>query len=536
MDITNDMMLDALCLAAYSDTEDTRILLHQVLQIYQDTKKKNHDSVNLDLEVIFNIIDDIAKADVDLNRKSEVNRIILRIKQSPIAEKDPTFLTSVIEILNEDPANIKPSRIRGLTRKLQQWIVLTKSRQQAQQLLMKCSRYNPTDDVTNDVLINDVAEYARTLLAIQDNASGASETIDVVDMTNPNSIKKALKIYKEKRQSSVFKTGLKQLNLMLSNGGFLRGEFAAFAASSHNFKSGMLMKCARWFCTKSNIPVPQGLTPAVVMISLENEMPENTMDLLKEAYVDIYRQPIPEGISEDELVDRISEYYSQKNIKFIMYRFDENFGFSDFVKLMTGLKNRGMCVIATVIDYITLMRLEGDDKDNQPKRLQKLGQHFANYAKRNDMLILSGLQLNSAADELNASGKTNIVKQYNAFHLSDCKGLIKELDILIFMYIEENQDGVPFLTLAWRKHRGCKRPPKAHQYAAYRFHPIMGILEDEDTEYDFNRTDIYSDDLPSEEEATALFDGIRAQDKAAQVEEKAQEEELEPQDEYEFGV
>jgi hypothetical protein len=32
-----------------------------------------------------------------------------------------------------------------------------------------------------------------------------------------------------------------------------------------------------------------------------------------------------------------------------------------------------------------------------------------------------------------------------------------------------------------------------------------------------------------------LFDGIRAQDKVIQQEDKAQEEELEPQDEYEFG-
>ena len=63
----------------------------------------------------------------------------------------------------------------------------------------------------------------------------------------------------------------------------------------------------------------------------------------------------------------------------------------------------------------------------------------------------------------------------------------------------------------------------------------MGILEDEGTDMEFHRDDIYSDDLPTEEEATALFDGIRAQDKAIQHEEKAQEEELEPQDEYEFG-
>ena len=31
---------------------------------------------------------------------------------------------------------------------------------QAQQLLIRCNKYNPIDDVSNDVLINDVAEYA----------------------------------------------------------------------------------------------------------------------------------------------------------------------------------------------------------------------------------------------------------------------------------------------------------------------------------------------------------------------------------------
>ena len=54
MQIDTDMMLDALCLAAYSDTDETKILLGQVLSIYQDLRKKNQDSIDLDLEVFFN--------------------------------------------------------------------------------------------------------------------------------------------------------------------------------------------------------------------------------------------------------------------------------------------------------------------------------------------------------------------------------------------------------------------------------------------------------------------------------------------------
>ena len=542
MQIDTNMMLDALCLAAYSDTDETRVLLTQVLTIYQDLKKKNPDVVNTDLEVFFNIIDDIVHADVDLGRKAEVNRIILQVKKSPIVEKDKTLLDSVIAILTEDPQNIKQSRIKKLTRKLRQWVVVAKSRMQAQQLLIRCNKYNPIDDVSNDVLINDVAEYARNLLTIQDATAGNSETIDSVDMTDPISLRKAMHVYKNKRTSSIFKTGLKQLNKMLGkNGGFMRGEFVAFAASSHNFKSGMLMKCARWCVTKSTIKVPQGTTPCVVFISLENEIPENTMDMLKEAYVDIYREAVPDDMPEEELIEKITDYYSQKNIKFLMYRFDENFGFSDFVKLQTQLKNRGYTVVASIIDYLTLMRLEGDEKENQAKRLQKLGNHFANFGKRNDQLIITGLQLNSAADELNASGKTNIVRMYKSYYLSDCKGLLRELDIIIYMYIEENQDGVPFLTLSWGKHRGETRPPKSEQYAAYRF-CSLGILEDEGTDLDLNRPDIYSDDLPSQEEAESLFGDTspikqeKEQQKSDAAQEKQLEEEaLEPVEEYDFG-
>jgi hypothetical protein len=130
---------------------------------------------------------------------------------------------------------------------------------------------------------------------------------------------------------------------------------------------------------------------------------------------------------------------------------------------------------------------------------------------------------------------------YKSYHLSDCKGLLRELDVLIFMYIEENQDGVPFLTLSWSKHRSCVRPPKNEQHAAYRF-CALGILEDEGTDLDLNRPDIYSDDLPTQEEAEALFGETspikqeKEQQKIDDAQEKQLEEDaLEPVEEYDFG-
>lgn len=507
--IDTDIVLDALCLAVYSDTEDTKLLLNEVSNIYKETKKKI-SSVDRDLDIFFEIINDAIKNGVDPTKKSEKSQIILKIKKSELGKSDKSIVDSVVDILSEDPATIKKTKIATLQKRLQQWIFVNKSKDLAKKIAMKCSTFSTSDDTVSDSVITDVLDYATKITAMEEHMVGSSETIDVVDMSNPKSVSKALTAFKKKRSEGVLKTGLKQLNRMLCpNGGFLRGEFAAFAASSHNFKSGMLMKCARWFCTKSDVTVPSGQTPCVVFISLENEMPENTVDMLKEAYIDIYRQPIPENMKQEELIQKITEYYSAKNIKLLMYRFDENFTFFDFVKLMNGLKQKSYCVIAAVIDYITLMQLEGDDRDNQAKRLQRLGEHFKNYAKRNNMLIVSGLQLNGFADELNSSGRTNVVRMYRPLHLSDCKGLMAELDILIFLRIEENQDGVPYLTGAWYKHRNGDRPSKENQYFAYRFSPILGLPEDEGTEYEFNKPDIYSDDTEDTEESnTDLFEAL----------------------------
>lgn len=504
-----DIVLDALCLAVYSDTEETKAILREICKIYKETKTKVA-SGDKDLDIFFEIINDAIRTGIDPTKKSEKSQIILKVKKSDLGKSDKTIIDSVVDILSEDPKTIKETKILALQRRLQQYIFIYKAKDKSRRISMKCQEFNPSDDVMNDAIISDVLNYANEIATMEQHMMGMAETIDEVDMTDPKSVSGSLQAFTKKRIDGVFKTGLKQLNRMLCpNYGFLRGEFGAFAASSHNFKTGMLLKMARWCCTRSVVKVSDGLKPIVVFISLENEVPDNTFDLIKAAYIDIYRQPIPENANQDELIKKIAEYYYSKQIKLIIYRYDENFTFLDFVKLIESKKKQGYCVVAAIIDYITLMKLEGDDKDNQAARFKRLGIHFKNYAKRNDMFICTGLQLNGLADELNSMKKTNTVRLYNPVHLSDCKGLVNELDILIFMKIETNQDDIPYLTGAWYKHRGGDRPPKECMSFAYRFHPLLGIPEDEDTEYDYHKPDIYSDNMLDEgTEQSELFAAV----------------------------
>lgn len=112
------------------------------------------------------------------------------------------------------------------------------------------------------------------------------------------------------------------------------------------------------------------------------------------AYVNAMRAEPPKDMPMREMAEQVARYFNSNGIKFIMMRKDENFGYSDFVKEMEELKRKGYEVVATIIDYITLMRVD-EDSDNPAKRLQKLMQKMYNYGQRNNCLMLHGLQLDS---------------------------------------------------------------------------------------------------------------------------------------------
>lgn len=493
--INVDFMLDAVCLAAFSKSDNAKETLKSILDIYTEAKKKRPELMekSKDMDVFFEIIQDIVSRDADLSKKAEINRIVVKLKKSDLAMKDPVIVDQLNSLLLNSE-EISDRRVTRLLHRMSNWVAMAKSMGLIQKMQKRGNQFDPMDDMTNDIILNDIAEYARDLVKSAEGGFGMSETIDNVDMTDPNALMKSLDNYRNKRKSNVFPTGLKALNRMLGEDrGFKRGESWAFAASSHNYKSQMLMNCARWCTVYGKVDVQPGMIPCVVLISLENEVPENANSMVISAYVNAMREEPPKDMPMREMAEQVARYFNSNGIKFIMMRKDENFGYSDFVKEMEELKRKGYEVVSCIIDYITLMRVE-EDSDNPAKRLQKLMQKMYNFGQRNNCLMLHGLQLDSRAEELNASGQSNIVKSYGAIHLGDCKGFRRELTGLIFMYIEKNMNEVPYLTLCWSKHRDEPPPPKEDRYCAYRFMgPVLGIMDDIYLDRDTSVSDIYSD-------------------------------------------
>ena len=90
--INTDFMLDAVCLAAFSKSDNSKETLGSILDIYMATKKKKPEILNKDLDVFFEIIQDIVTRDADLSKKAEINRIVVKLKKSDLAQKDPVIV------------------------------------------------------------------------------------------------------------------------------------------------------------------------------------------------------------------------------------------------------------------------------------------------------------------------------------------------------------------------------------------------------------------------------------------------------------
>ena len=479
--ITSGFMVDALSLAAFSHNEETKSLLGKLLEMYQIERKSDPDSLDKDMEVFWNIIGDIVNADARLDKKSEIRRVCLKVKNSPIGKSDPS-LVDTIEALLMDPDGLDVHRIEVLKSRIRQWISMCCINKDLKKVMFNCNKYNP-DDMTggNDEIFEKVLGGLREVITTAESVGGSSKTIDIVNMTDKSSLLKSMTAWKTRHEETCFPTGLQGLNRIVSRyGGYQRGKLYVYASLSHNYKSGILMDSARWLTTLTKVqPTSPGRRPCVLFISLENEVPENTLSMMKRAYTNAYHEAVPENMTDEQLIDVVKAYYEKNGSTLLMLRKDDQFGYSDLVGLVEELEQRGYDVFAVIIDYLTLMRVEAGE-DNLPKRIQRLAHSLHDFAAHTNRIVITAVQLSGEADILAASGQTNIVKRFSGGHLSDSKAVRREADTLIFIHIETSPvNDRPYLTFAWNKSRDENPPAKEDCYCAYPFiNEILGLVDD----------------------------------------------------------
>ena len=501
--ITTDFALDALCLACFSSSEESRLILGKIVEQYTAAKmKKNQVGVDTDMDVFIDIIQDLINSDTNLDKKTERNRIILKVKSSPLAQKDKMVAENVAEMLkNGVESGISKQKEDLLIKRLQNWALISATNDRLLEGLALCRKYIHTNETQNDLILMNMLDKASEITRVQDNIIGVAEASDELDFSSKRSMEVNDIRYNSNKKNNVIRCGLQGLNNLLgANKGFLRGELVGIGAPSYGGKTLTLMNIARWAAVLNKYELNDpSKKPMVIFVSLENSVSNNWHAMAKAAYVNANHRPLPEGISRDELIDLNYAYYNKLGNRLIMKKFEaQEFGFSDLLKMIAKYEMNGYEIVCIVIDYVALMKVDGNDKDNAAKDIEKLWQKLYDLAQTKDILIVSGIQLDSTADKLISSGVVCPVKMMSSASLSDCKGIKKPCSVLLFQLVETTDEG-SYMTWCIDKHRDANLPKKDERFVAYRFiNEDLGIMDDLGGK-DMSIRDIYGTSNQSEE-------------------------------------
>lgn len=471
------LVLDTLCLAIYSNTTDTMKIVKAVVELYAEAVRKgeifNDDSCRLYAD----ILQEISDHDLDTENEAEISTLLLKFRSNVAVKEDPSILDKLTDVI-KNRGNISRSRLRVLKNRVKKSIMVIRGSDNLKKLFSASSRImSSTDSNKQDSLYMELIEKSRDLARIyEDKFTEESMSIDHIDMTCADSVKRGLDSFKTKRADKGYKLGLQQYaKLFGTAGGPVPGECIGVAACSYHYKSGAMMDFVR-YVAQYNIPKKQTDKPAaIVFISLENEIHENMMLWFRSAYVNTYHKS-PDNLTDEEIITTIVDIYKKNGFTLLVYREDgDEFGWEDWKQLHDKL-----CVdyeiIMSVLDYMGLMQIP-ENNLLPSKNLQILAGKIKNYGARSNMITMTGLQLNGLAEELAKSGKRNIVKQFGAAHLADAKGIKRELDVLIFYHIEVNHMKQSFLTAWLDKHKYNRMPPEHDRYLAIPF-TDEGLMDD----------------------------------------------------------
>lgn len=507
---SSDLYLNALCLAAYAPGNSTVKIASAVVGMFDDLSRDERTMLSPLNLLYVKLLRDISVGNLDLSNRAEASSILLKYQDDKAFESNKVTFKELQNLLLPDvlPA---PQKIRVLFNRVKNNITFFKTNNRIRKMLLSSQRVGSEDDIEKqNALFKEILSAAESLRTdIEDTGLEDSEEIaqvDEINMQDPISIKKALLAQHKKRNGSIIRFGLQGLNRMMGPAhGASYGESMAVAARSHNYKSGMLMDISRWMCVYNKPPDTGGKTPVILFISLENEIAENLMDIYKKLFINIYHKT-PSSFKDEEIIEFIKRKMSENGFQLLMYRrMGEAFGYHEYVKIVETLEKNGCKVVATILDYITLCKRCIEDKTfNDAKQIQLMVARFKDFCAHRDMFLCTGLQLETEASKLAASGQSNIVKRLTEAHLADCRSIKKELDLLLFMEIEHNHMGVPWLTIKLDKHRYVHDTPPEDKYCAYQYLGELGIMDDINGD-DKSSRDIYAESDSTDNEVVSVF-------------------------------
>jgi len=492
-------LFDLLRLAVNRSDEKIKRLADSLFEIYGDNVSTVSSADIKYCELYISLCKEIIGHGLNVtDHKIDILNIFNRHLTNQIFKRDAYVREALKTVLDTE---LSPSRIADVTKRLNNVVAWHVNKRYITKLYghLKESNLSYSIDDQETALNNMrslVDEFKTTMLEV-DAVSCRGGSVETIDFSNKENIKGAIKTYKERRVNHILKTGLQGLNQMFGPaGGIALGESVLFAARTHQFKSAMLMKMAQWIPMYSKPPITPGKKPMIYIVSLENEGYQNMMQMFNQMYIAINGKLPSLDVSDEELVESIYSYFNKSDYTVVIERYlPSQFGYEELVHQVEKFENSGFRIIATIVDYLGLMKTHNFGSASKTGRhdlLQDLFNKVVNFFKAMGTTLLTGAQLNRNASDISASGIPHPVKHYSERHFAGSTGIGREVDFIAYMEIEKDEQGIPWLTIQWGKHRYVDDTPEAHKFVAYQLHEnSVGLIDDIDGEFKGSRN-IYS--------------------------------------------
>lgn len=510
---TNNVYLNTLCLAAWAPGDTTMALAKAAVKMYDGTSPEERSLIS-PLDVLYvKLLRQIIDGKLDLNNKSEAQNVILQYQEDPAFTNNKVTFVEFRDMLipEEIPSQTK---IKQIVKRIKNFLIFRRNSQKLRCMLIANQKASMEDDEDkqNEMLqkiLDDASEFSEIYNSQNTlDEDDSLAPVEDIDFDNVNSIVRGFQQQQRKRVGTHIKFGLQGFNRLFGpSQGAAYGEFFVAAARSHNYKSGLLMDMCRWQCVYNKPPDTGNKVPLILFISLENEIGENLHMWWQACYINTFHKMPDTKMTFEEMATQVQSTLMKNGFHIAVHRkFGDNFGFDDFVNLCEKYEAKGFKVVTTYLDYLGLCKpskLDADKREDQ--KLVYMARRFKDYAQHNNMFFATGWQMDSEASRIKMSGQTNIVRHYSEAHLRNAKSLKDECDILIFMEIEVNAVGVPYLTFAWNKHKYVHDTPQEWKATAYQFNEHLGLLDDINGE-DQSVSDIYAEtDSGSSDQVVSIF-------------------------------
>lgn len=508
MQASPELILDTITLSLGSNKDGHKKLIKKFIDINNEKYSGEigiAESLDTTTQLYMDVLKNISTDNVDTDDKQSMVSTLLKYEASPVVQKDPIVLDNLRKLFSLS-TDISPKKIDGIADKLISTISLNEVSKYMRKMYKKIREGEQNTDhnvksIAVDGILNDTRELTDMILSNkQVYAASSGKYLERINMSNKEDIAKAIKQHSN-RTKHVMKTGLQGLNKMFGKlGGIKLGESISINALKHNYKSGLLMSFAKWIImyNKPYIDPDNPGIPTILFVTLENEANENIMWWFESMYVSAYGKA-PEGLVDEEIVELVYQFFQDSGYNLIIERkLGADFGYDEYVQLYEELVKNGHRILVTIIDYMNMMKKSSSGKEGRSDlSLRELYNKMCNFNKNRMTTQISAHQLNRDAARLVVGG-TNVVRKFNDSHYADGMDVGREVDMEIFVHIERNNNGTPFLTMMRGKHRYVNDTPDRDKYVAYEFSPI-GILDDINEDKSNAVKNIYAEDLSEDD-------------------------------------